>query len=115
MRKLKKGRKLSRKRDQRKALLRNLAGQLIMKEKIKTTEAKAKELTAFVEKQITKSKNNSVVTRRSLAKTFTPEAVKKMVEEIGPKYKERKGGYTRITKIIERKSDSAKMAFIELI
>ncbi len=115
MKKLKKGRVLSRKRDQRKALLSNLSEQLVMKEKIKTTEAKAKELSCFIEKKITKGKKNDVNTRRALARCFTPNAVKKIVEEFGPKYKERNGGYTRITRISRRKSDSSKMAFIELI
>ena len=115
MRKLKKGRTLSRKRDQRKALLRNLSEHLIIKEKIKTTEAKAKELSRFVEKQITKSKRNNIITRRALARCLSSRAVKKIVEEIGPRYKERKGGYTRIVKISPRKRDGSKMAFIELV
>ncbi len=115
MRKLKKGRILSRKKDQRKALLRNLAEQLIVKEKIKTTEAKAKELSGFAEKQITKAKKDDIATRRSLARSFTAKTVKKMIEVIGPRYKEREGGYIRIIKTIPRKGDGAKMAFIELI
>jgi large subunit ribosomal protein L17 len=115
MRKLKKGRILSRKTGQRKALLKNLSYQLIMKEKIKTTEAKAKELSVFVEKQITKGKVDSVNSRRSLARYFTPKAVKKIIEEIGPKYKEREGGYTRITRIPPRRGDGSKIAYIELI
>ncbi len=115
MRKLKKGRILSRKSDQRKALLNNLAEQLITQEKIKTTEAKAKELSSFIEKQITKGKKNDITTRRSLARYFTPKTVKKMVEEVSPRYKDRNGGYTRIIKTIPRKGDGSKMAFIELI
>jgi large subunit ribosomal protein L17 len=115
MRKQIKGRKLSRKRDQRKALLRNLAGQLITKEKIKTTEAKAREVSVFVEKQITKAKKNDLATRRNLARFFTPKTVKKMVEEIGPRYQERNGGCLRIIKIAQRKQDGAQMAFIEFV
>ncbi len=115
MRKLKKGRKLSRKRDQRKALLKNLGGQLVMKEKIKTTEAKAKELSVFIEKKITKAKKGDLPTRRGLARFFTPVALKKIMGEIGPRYKEKKGGYTRITKLVPRKDDGAEMAYIELI
>lgn len=115
MRKLKKGRKLSRKKDQRKALLKSLAAALVLREKIKTTEAKAKETSSFVEKQINRAKTNNIHTRRILAKFFTPEVVKKLVEEIGPRYKERKGGYTRIIKLGQNKSNAAKMAFIELV
>lgn len=115
MRKRKKGRKLNRKRDQRKALLRSLAVSLILKEKIKTTEAKAKEVSVFLEKQITKAKVNSLHSRRLLMRFFPEKIIKKLINEIAPKYKERKGGYTRIIKLAPRKKDGAKMAIIELI
>lgn len=115
MRKRTKGRKLSRKKDQRKALLKTLAFSLLSKEKIKTTEAKAKVVAGFVEKQITRAKNNSLFSRRFLAKFFPKKIVKKLIEEIAPRYKERKGGYTRIIKLGPRKSDGAKMAIIELL
>ena len=126
MRKLKKGRKFSRKRDQRKALLKSLALALILKEKIKTTEAKAKELKSFLEKYINRAKNSDLATKRFLARIFPPSAVKKLTGEIGPRYKpphqkiggggkERKGGYTRIIKLGQRKTDGARMAIIELV
>ena len=115
MKKRKKGRKFSRKTKQRRALLRSLARELFLKEKIKTTEAKAKELSSFAEKQITKAKKANLAARRLLAKNFSPEIVKKIVEEIAPRYKERKGGYTRIIKLGPRKSDGARMAIIELV
>jgi large subunit ribosomal protein L17 len=115
MQKRRKGRKLSRKTDQRKALLKTLAVSLISKEKIKTTEAKAKELAGFVEKLITRSKTDNVQARRILAGSFGPILVKKMVAEIGPRYKDRKGGYVRIIKLGSRKSDSGRMAIIELV
>ena len=115
MKKLKKGRKLSRKRDQRRALLKSLALALILNEKIKTTEAKAKELRSFLEKYINRAKNSDLATRRLLSKFFPPSAVKKLIGEIGPRYKERSGGYTRIIKLGLRKSDGAKMAIIELV
>jgi len=115
MRKRKKGRKLSRERDQRKALLRSLAAALILKEKIRTTEAKAKELSAFVEKQITRARIGSLPCQRLLARFFPQRVVKKLVAEIAPRYKERKGGYTRIIKLGQRKSNGAKVAMIELI
>jgi len=115
MRKLKKGRKLSRKRKQRKALLRSLARALFLKEKIKTTEAKAKEVRPFAEKLITKAKKGDLSSRRILLRYFSKDLVKKLVDEIGPRYKERKGGYTRIIKLGPRQSDGARMAIIELV
>ncbi|UZE93165.1 MAG: 50S ribosomal protein L17 [Candidatus Nealsonbacteria bacterium] len=115
MKKRKKGRKLSRKRNQRRALLRSLAREFFLKEKIKTTKAKAKELSIFAEKQITKAKKADLSARRLLAKNFSSQMVKKIVEEIAPRYKERKGGYTRIIKLGPRKSNGAKMAIIELV
>ena len=115
MKKRKKGRKLSRKRNQRGALLKNLALTLILKEKIKTTEAKAKEVSSFFEKFLTKAKKGDLASRRFLAKFFPPKIVKKLVDEIAPRYKDRPGGYTRIIKLGLRKSDGAKMAIIELV
>lgn len=115
MRKRKKGRKLSLKRDQRRALLKALLRSFFLKEKIKTTEAKAKEIASLAEKFITKAKQNTLHTRRQLAKLFDPRLVKKIVEEIAPRYQDRKGGYTRIIKLGQRKKDGARMAIIELI
>ena len=115
MRKQKKGRKLSRKSDQRKALFKSLARELFLKEKIKTTEAKAREVSIFVEKQISRAKIGDLSSRRLLAENFSSEIVRKLVNEIAPKYKDRKGGYTRIIKLGPRKSDGARMAIIELV
>ena len=115
MRRQKKGRKLSRKKDQRKALLKVLSQALFLKEKIKTTEAKAREVSAFAEKLISRAKIGNLYSKRLLARYFSAEIVKKIVEEIAPRYKERKGGYTRIIKLGQRKSNGAKMAIIELI
>lgn len=115
MRKRVKGRILSRERDQRKALLASLARGLILNEKIETTESKAKEVSSFIEKQITKAKMGTIHSRRELLKVFSEDITKKVVEEIAPRYKERQGGYTRIIKAGARKSDGAKMAFIELV
>ena len=115
MRKRKKGRKLSRKKDQRKALLKSLANSLLLKEKIKTTEAKSKEISRFIERQISRAKISNLTSRRLLSNFFSPQTVKKLVDEIGPRYKERKGGYTRIIKLGQRKSDGARMAIIELV
>jgi len=115
MKKRKKGRKFSRKRDQRKAFLKSLARALFLKEKIKTTEARAKEISGFAEKFISKAKKGGPLARRFLDKFFSKNLTKKLIEEIAPRYKERKGGYTRVVKLGQRKSDGAKMAIIELI
>lgn len=115
MRKRKKGRKLSRKRNQRKALLKGLASALILNEKIKCGEARAKEISGFVEKFITTAGKKNLSSERRLAKFFTPKITKKLIDEIGPRYKDRPGGYTRIIKLGQRKSDGAKMAIIELV
>lgn len=115
MKKRSKIRKFGRTKDQRKALLKALTTALIFEERIKTTETKAKALSKFAEKVITKAKKGGIPTRRLLARVFSDQAVKKLVNEIGPKYKERQGGYTRIIKLGARRSDSAKMAIIELV
>ena len=115
MRKRKKGKKLNRKKGQRNALLKSLASALILKEKIKTTQTKAKELSSFVEKKITRAKKADLASRRLLAKFFSAKVVKKLIDEIAPRFKERKGGYTRIIKFGQRKVDGARIAVIELI
>lgn len=115
MRKRKKGRRFSRKKDQRKALLKGLASSFLFKEKIRTTEANAKELQKIVEKLITRAKKGNLHSRRLLLKSLSPRVVKKLIEEIAPRYKQRSGGYTRIIRLGLRKSDKAKMAIIELI
>jgi len=115
MKKQQKGRRLHRERDQRKALLKTLATSLILKEKIMTTEAKAKELSPFVQKKITRAKKGDMAARRYLATLFTSKAVKKLMEDIAVRYKDRKGGYVRIIKMGRRKSDSSKMAVIQFV
>lgn len=131
MKKQKKGRKLSREKDQRKALLKSLLTALILKEKIKTTKAKAKEFSGSIEKFITKAKQvNEVKHRgereafikqgnlasiRSLNSFLSERIVKKLITNIAPRYKERNGGYIRVINLSPRKSDGAKMAIIELV
>ncbi len=115
MRKLNKGRTLSRPKSQREALLRTLATSLFLHKKIKTTEAKAKELRIVAEKFITRAKDNTVTSRRLLVKFLSPKIVKKLVDEIAPEYIKRQGGYTRIIKLGPRKSDGASMTIIELV
>jgi len=108
-------RKFGRERNQRKALLKSLAYSLVMKEKIKTTEPKAKEVRPFVEKLVTLGKSGTLSSRRLLETRVGKIAGKKIALTLSPKYKDTKGGYTRITKLIQRKSDGAKMAVIEFI
>jgi len=115
MRKLKKGRKFHREKDQRRAFLRSLARALVLKEKIKTTVPRAKELAPFVEKAITESKKGDLKSKRNLTKKFSEEISDKLINEIAPRYKNRKGGYTRIIKLGPRQSDGAPMAIIELL
>lgn len=115
MRKRKKGRKLSRKRDQRKALLKSLTRELFLHERITTTLARVKEISSLAEKEIGLAKRGDLLSQRLLAKKFSPEIVKKLIGEIGPRYKDRKGGYTRIIKLGPRKTNGAKMAIIELV
>ena len=110
-----KTRKLSLKRDQRAALLKSLAYNFFSKGKMRTTEAKAKEIKPIVEKMITKAKRGDLSARRALLCYFTPAIVKKIVEEIAPAFKSRNGGYTRIIHLEDRKSDSARMVIIELV
>ena len=111
-------RKFGRVRKQRKALLRSLAVSLIDYDKIKTTEARAKELCPFIEKIITKSKKNSIWTRRLLISKLgsgIDATVKKLIEVIAPKYKDRQGGYTRITKLAPRQGDNSPIVQIEFV
>jgi large subunit ribosomal protein L17 len=115
MRKRNKGRILSRPKNQREALLRTLANSLFLHGKIKTTEAKAKELRVVAEKFITKAKENKMSNRRLLVKSLSPKIVKILFDQISQKYAQRQGGYTRIVKLGPRKSDSARMAIIELV
>lgn len=109
-------RKFGRKTNQRHALLKSLAFSLIRDEKIVTTEAKAKELRPFIEQLITKAKEDSVGTRRLLrSRIGSEDMTNKLVTDIAPNYKNRDGGYTRITKLPVRVTDSAKMAHIEFV
>ena len=111
-----KRRQLGRKSGPRKALLKNLAKSLILHEKIETTEAKAKELRPFIEKIITRGKKDDLHSRRVLiSKIGSSILVEKVIKEISPKHKDRKGGYTRIIKTGFRSGDAAKMAIIEFV
>jgi len=107
---------LDRKTAARRSLLANLAESLILYEKIKTTKAKAKALRPVIEKLISKAKKQTLASKREIMKVlYTKNAVKKLMEEIGPRYKERQGGYTRIIKLSNRKGDGAEEAVIEFV
>lgn len=98
------------------AMMRNLATSLVLYDKIQTTEAKAKALRPLIEKYITKAAKNDLATRRQLLKFFTTEgSVRKLMDELGPRYKERSGGYTRITKIGVRQGDNSPIVQIEFV
>ena len=110
------GRKLSRYKDQRKALLRGLTADLIQHEHITTTLAKAKETRVMAEKIITHGKKGTLHNRRvALSRLPNKKAVAKVFDELGPRYAERPGGYTRIIKLGPRQGDGAYMAVIELV
>ena len=116
MRHKKKGRKLGRKIGNRKALLMNLACQLITHKKIKTTDPKAKELRSFIEPLITMAKDDSVANRRrAFNKLRLDSAVNKLFTEISIKSKDRPGGYLRIIKAGFRSGDKADMAYVEWV
>jgi len=110
------GRKLSRPTDHRLSMIRNQITDLIRYEKIRTTEAKARELKREAEKVITLAKTNDVHHRRlALTKVWDPRVVSKLFDELGPRIADRPGGYTRMIKLMPRKGDGAPMAMVELV
>ena len=116
MRHQKKTIKLGRTAENRKALLANQVCSLIEHQRIKTTLAKAKAVRPLAERMVTLGKNGSIHARRSALATLRQKnAVKKLFADIAPRSAERNGGYTRIVKLGQRKSDSAPMAFIEWV
>ncbi len=108
-------RKFGREKGQRKALMKSLAHNMILKGKIQTTEAKAKELRPFVEKLVTMSRKQTSASKRLLVSRVGKMATTKLVGSLAETYKTREGGYTRITKLVRRDSDGAKMAVIEFV
>ena len=116
MRHQKKDKILSRKAAPKKALLRSLATHFVIYEKIKTTDAKARVLKPMVEKIITLGKTDTLHNRRQVLKIlYLQGATKKVFEVLGPKYKTRQGGYTRLVKLNRRAGDNAQMAILELV
>ncbi|MRS12676.1 MAG: 50S ribosomal protein L17 [Actinobacteria bacterium] len=116
MRHAKKGRKLGTDASHTKAMLRSLAAALLANERIKTTETRAKEVRALVDRIIGWGKRGDVHSRRlALAELGDAALVKKVFEDIAPRMKEREGGYTRILKLGPRKGDAAPMVIMELV
>jgi len=110
-------RKLGRTNKHRRSMLANLTRDVIMNERIETTETRAKEVRKFVDKMISYGKDGSLVSRRK-ALAFLhndAESVKKVFDELAPRYSKREGGYTRILKLSERRGDDALMVILELV
>ncbi len=116
MRHRKKGRQLSRTASHRKALLRNMATSLFRHGRISTTTAKAKELRPYAEKLITLAKRGDLHAKRLAARKIADrEVLVSLFDDIGPRFAERAGGYTRILKLGHRRGDGAEVAMIELV
>lgn len=115
MRHLKSGRKLNRNSSHRKAMWRNMITSLFLHEKLQTTDPKAKELRRWADRMVTLGKRNTLHARRqALAFVRSRAVVKKLFDEIAPRFRERPGGYTRITKLGVRRGDAAPLSMIEL-
>lgn len=116
MRHLKKGRSLHRSSSHRKAMLQNLAVSLLIHERVRTTEAKAKEVRRLVDRIITWGKRGDLHARRLAARQVRSRTiVKRIFDELAPRYMERPGGYTRILKAGYRQGDNAPMVVMELV
>jgi len=115
MRHLRKGKKLGRVAKQRKALMKTMSVSLVEHGRIKTTLTKAKALQPFIEKVITRAKVDEISSLRELRKLFPEKTAKILLRSWGPVFAERKGGYTRIIKLVARESDASPMAFIEFV
>ncbi|HUI27664.1 MAG TPA: 50S ribosomal protein L17 [Candidatus Kryptonia bacterium] len=115
MRHLKSGRKLNRTSAHRKALFRNLVTSLIEHERVKTTDAKAKELRSYADRIITLGKRGTLHARRqALAFVRSASVVKKLFDDVAPRFSTRPGGYTRVIKIGLRRGDAAPLSVVEL-
>ena len=116
MKHIQKTKTLGREKGPRELMLRNLASSILIYEKVVTTTAKAKAVKPMVEKVITLAKKNDLAARRNIIEILPQKmAIKKSMEVLGDRYKERSGGYTRIVKIGKRKGDAAEMSQIELV
>lgn len=108
-------RKFGRETDQRRALLKSLARSLVLKGRIKTTEAKAKEIRPMVEKLVTRGKSATLASRRMLISELGDATTANKLIKTAEGYKDRAGGYIRIVKMVQRKGDASPMALIEFV
>ena len=119
MRHQKKGRKLNRTASHRKALLSNLAASLVIHKKIRTTEAKGKELRTYVERLVTYAKRGDIHGRRLIQKKISGKRGKEianiLLHDIAPAFADRQGGYTRLIKLNNRKNDNAPVSLVEFV
>src|SRR3989344_7548026 len=115
MKHLRKNRKFGRPADFRKVFLWNLISNLILKERIRTTEARAKEIRPMIEKAITKAKIDNLANRRLLLKKLNLKPMNKLFKDLSLRFIDRSGGYCRILKLETRKNDGAKMVIIEFV
>lgn len=122
MQKRRSGRKFGRTTDERKAFIKSLLMALVVRSRINTTEARAKEIRPKIEKLITKAKfatlgpaPRALVLRRQIISETSPKVAKILIDKVAPKYKSRNGGYTRILKTGIRRSDGARLALIEFV
>ena len=112
----KKGRRFNRTAEHRKAMMRNLATSLFLHGRVETTTAKAKELRRYAEPLITKAKRGDLHARRQVARRISDDvALARLFDELGPRFAERPGGYTRVLHLGHRPGDAAEMAIIELV
>ncbi len=115
MRHHKNKRTLGRDKNQRNALLKGLAHSLVLRGRIETSEAKAKEVRPYVERLVTRAKVGTLASRRFLIGEIGEKQAKKLIEKLAPQYKDRKGGYTRIIKTVRRLQDGSYRAYIEFV
>ena len=119
MRHQKKGRKLNRTASHRKALFSNLAASLVIHKKIRTTEAKGKELRTYIERLVTYAKRGDIHGRRLIQKKISGKRGKEianiLIHDIAPAYADRQGGYTRLIKLNNRKNDNAPVSLVEFV
>lgn len=109
------GRQLKRDKNERKALFKSLMSALVLKERIKTTEEKAKAIRGQVEKLVTKAKKKGEAASSLLSSHLLPVAVEKMIKNVAPRFQNRPGGYTRIVKLGRRFGDNARMVLMEWV
>lgn len=109
------GKRLKRDMNERKALIKGLLSHLVLEERIKTTEQKAKAIKGEADKLITKSRKESNLARTLLGDLLIPQATEKLLSELGPRFKDRNGGYTRIVRLGRRFGDDASMVVLEWV